>query len=91
MFVILSMISFHLCTCVFAYLAIGESVSNTVNLKINDFCNSSEKQITDFDLYDPVKHVIGDDLLCIQLDRNLGESTSKVPKAVSGSSHRVLI
>lgn len=40
-------------------------------LKNNDLRSIGGKPFTDYDLIEPVKQVIGDDLLCVQLDRNL--------------------
>lgn len=40
-------------------------------LKNNDLRSIGEKQFTDYDLVEPIKRVIGDDLLCVQLERNL--------------------
>lgn len=40
-------------------------------LKNNDLRSIGGKQFTDYDLIEPIKRVIGDDLLCVQLDRNL--------------------
>lgn len=78
-FVISSVICFHahvsLC---FVYLAMNQSDSVSVDkttkplsLKNNDLFDSSEKQIPHFDLRYHIKHVIGVDLLCVLLDRNL--------------------
>ena len=68
-------------TCVLLYLAMGQGgldstptvdrTSKPLYLKNNDLYGTSRKQFTDFDLIDPIKRVIGDDLLCVQLDRNL--------------------
>ena len=35
------------------------------------YCLFVDKELVDFDLIDPVKKIICDDLLCVQLDRNL--------------------
>lgn len=32
---------------------------------------SQGKHLSDYDLIDPIKKVVGDDILCVQLDRNL--------------------
>lgn len=40
-------------------------------LKNNDLRSIGGKQFTDYDLIEPIKRVIGDDLLCVQLNRNL--------------------
>ena len=48
-----------------------DRTSKPLYLKNNDLRGTSRKQFTDFDLIDPIKRVIGDDLLCVQLDRNL--------------------
>lgn len=42
-----------------------------INIINNDLCCAPEEQITGFDFIDLIKHVIGDDYLCVQLDRNL--------------------
>ena len=40
-------------------------------LKNNDLLSLGDSELMNFDLIDPIKKIIGDDLLCIQLDRNL--------------------
>lgn len=64
---------------------------NSLYLKSNGICGSFEKQITDFDLIDTVKHAIDDGLLYVELDRNLWRVYLKSTKAVSGSSHKEFI
>lgn len=68
-----------------------DRTSNSLYLKSNDICGSFEKQITDFDLIDTVKHAFGVDLLYDDLDRNLWRVYLKSTKAVSGSSHKKFI
>ncbi|XP_062586979.1 uncharacterized protein LOC134248578 [Saccostrea cucullata] len=48
-----------------------DRTSKPLYLKNNDLRGSLKKQITDFDLIDPIKKVIGDEILCVQIDRNL--------------------
>lgn len=55
-------------------------------LKISDLRSIGGKQFTDYDLIEPIKQVIGDDLLCVQLDKNLWrvylkntENRNKIP------------
>lgn len=64
---------------------------NQLYLKSNDICGSSEKQITGLDLIDTVKHAIGNDLLYVELDRNLWRVYLKSTKAFLGSSHKEFI
>lgn len=40
-------------------------------LKNSDIQTSEDKRLSDYDLIDPIVRVIGDDLHCLQLDRNL--------------------
>lgn len=40
-------------------------------LKNTDIQTSEDKRLSDYDLIDPIVRVIGDDLHCLQLDRNL--------------------
>lgn len=40
-------------------------------LKNSDIQTSEDKRLSDYDLIDPIMRVIGDDLHCLQLDRNL--------------------
>ena len=40
-------------------------------LKNNDLQSLGDKELVAFDLINPIKKIIGDDLLCVQLDRNL--------------------
>ena len=40
-------------------------------LKNNDLQSLGDKELVAFDLINPIKKIIGDDLLCVQLDHNL--------------------
>lgn len=51
-----------------------------INIINNDLCCAPEEQITGFDFIDLIKHVIGDDLLFVQLDRNLWSLPQKYRK-----------
>ena len=68
-----------------------DRTSKPLYLKNNDLRGTSRKQFTDFDLIDPIKRVIGDDLLCVQLTAIYGEFISKIPKADSRSLPEVSI
>lgn len=48
-----------------------DCTSKPLYIKNSDLKTSQGKHLTDYDLIDPIKKVIGDDILCVQLDRNL--------------------
>lgn len=48
-----------------------DRTSKPLYIKNSDLKTSQGKHLTDYDLIDPIKKVIGDDILCVQLDRNL--------------------
>lgn len=45
---------------------------------IKYFKNSSDKQITDFDLIEPIKQVIGNDHMCVIWTETCGEFICKI-------------
>ena len=48
-----------------------ERTCKPLYLKNSDLRSDGVKQFTDYELIEPIKRVVGDDLLCVQLDRNL--------------------
>nr|XP_011438753.2 uncharacterized protein LOC105336225 [Crassostrea gigas] len=48
-----------------------DRTSKPLYIKNSDLKTNQGKHLTDYDLIDPIKKVIGDDILCVQLDRNL--------------------
>ena len=46
-------------------------MSKPLYLNNNDLQSLGDRELLDFDLINPIKKIIGDDLLCVQLDRNL--------------------
>ena len=54
------------------------------------FKNSSDKQITDFDLIEPIKQVIGNDHMCVNWTETCGEFICKIQKVGFSYLHRVL-
>ena len=48
-----------------------DRMSKPLYLNNNDLQSLGDRELLDFDLTNPIKKIIGDDLLCVQLDRNL--------------------
>ncbi|XP_062583223.1 uncharacterized protein LOC134244991 [Saccostrea cucullata] len=48
-----------------------ERTCKPLYLRNSDLRSDGGKQFTDYELIEPIKRVVGDDLLCVQLDRNL--------------------
>lgn len=52
----------------------GDRTNKPLYIKNSDLKTSQGKHLTDYDLIDPIKKVVGDDILCVQLDRIYGAS-----------------